>query len=157
MRLFLCSILITLFACSPGLVFADETKACHVVGSEINPTEARTTDNFINLLDGTTGTTQTGEDLFVAPAELHVSDIRAKTIDAPGAGDSWVVYFVADATRVPGVTCTISETGTTCDSGTGAGLVARGARLTLAVDSGEGGSDPSPTGSIEVSACIRRS
>ncbi len=157
MRLFFCSILITLLSLATLPALADVSYACHVVGSEINPTESQATDDFLNLMDGTTGTTQTGEDIFVAPVELLVSDINATVDVAPGANDSYVIYFVADTVRVVGLTCTISGTGTTCNTGTDQGLIAAGARVTLAVDGGEGAGDPAAAASLELSACIRKS
>lgn len=158
MKAFFSSLILVLFVLSPLQAFADVTKACQVVGSEIDPTEGKTTDNFIKLSDGTTGTTQASEDIFVAPVELIVSDITALVDVAPGANDSWVVYFVADGTRVGGLTCEIAgASAVTCNSGNDEAIIAAGARMTLAIDSGEGTGDPAAAASFEVSACIRRS
>lgn len=157
MRLFLSSLLIALFVLAPVPSFADTTKACQVVGTEFNPTEAQATDDFIKLSDGTTGTTQTGEDIFIAPVELIVSDITAVVDVAPGANDSYVIYFVADAVRVGGLTCTISGTGKVCNTGNDEAIIAAGSRMTIAIDGGEGAGDPATAASIEVSACIRKS
>lgn len=159
MRLFLSSLLIlVLFVLAPVPSFADVTKACQVVGSEFNPTEAQGTDDFIKLSDGTTGTTQTGEDIFIAPVELIVSDINVTVDVAPGANDSYVIYFVANATRVGGLTCTIAgASAVTCNTGNDEAVIAAGSRITLAVDTGEGAGDAATAASIEVSACIRRS
>lgn len=157
MKIFLLSILSIMFIMVPLSACADVTKACQVVGSEINPTEAQASDNFINLMDGTSSVVQASEDSFVAPIELLVSDITAKVDVAPGANDSYVIYFVADAVRVPGLTCTISGTGTECNTGNDSALIAAGERLTLAIDGGEGAGDPAAAASIEVTACVRRS
>ncbi|MEE8386883.1 MAG: hypothetical protein V3S01_13295 [Dehalococcoidia bacterium] len=154
MKRFILAALAALMIATPAL--ADRSGACQVVGSEINPTEARATDDFIKLSDGTTGTTQTGEDIFVAPIELRLSDIRATVDVAAGANDTYAIYFVSDAVRVTGLTCGFGgASDVTCYSGMQSAVVPAGSRLTLAIDTGEGTGDPAAAASIEVSACIR--
>ena len=135
---------------------ADDTKACAPLYLEINPTEAQATDDFVNLTDGTIGTTFAAEDDAVAPADIVVSDISAVIDVAPGANDSWRIYVTdgvngARSSRY----CEIADTNTSCHAA--ADVVVAGRDVwAITVDSGEGAGVPATSATLKISACVRK-
>ena len=55
-----------------------------VVSVEINPTETGATNDFINLVDNSFGTTETDEDMFMVPATVNIDNLRVEVDVAPG-------------------------------------------------------------------------
>ena len=149
--------LITLvgFAFLPLTAFADSDRECHAVGQAINPTEAGATNDFINLTDGTFGTTHAAEDEFLVPVNMVAWGIRAKVDVAPTGTDTWDIILVDDGVESV-LQCEIIGTATTCTdtSFEHRPVIAAGSTLTLMVDSGNGATDPAAAAEILVSVCL---
>jgi hypothetical protein len=147
-RSILAALVVALFA-APAL--AD--RECTPVAVWINPTEAGATNDFINLVDSTAGTTDAAEDAWVAPRRFEANNLRASVDVAPGAGvDDWkITLYVAGAAT--GLTCSIDETATACSDFDGATIPA-GSDATVLVDSSGAAADPAAAAELLVSFCL---
>lgn len=143
-----------LFVATPA--FADRDKNCHVVSEALDPTEAQGTHDYLNLTDGTFGTSRTADDEFTIPVNMVASNLRVVTTTAPGAGDIWTVSLFDDATETP-VLCSISGTATTCSNLASKAAIAAGSKLVALVISANGASDPTATSEILISFCLSES
>lgn len=126
-----------------------------VVVVEINPTEVGATDDYINLVDNSFSTTETDENMFMAPIALKIDNLRAEIDVAPGVGnDQWAITIRDDVASTT-LTCTIDETATSCIDSVSAVSIAAGSKLAILVDSEEGGgADPAAAAVLTVSFCI---
>jgi len=148
-------LLAALFVAVPA--FADADKNCSVISDTINPTEAQATDDYINLTDGTFGTTAAAEDEFIVPVKSRVSNLWVEVDVAATANDSWIVSVMDDGVTT-GVTCTITgATQTDCASDEFSyGVVDAGSDLTVLVDSGEGAGVPATAAELRFGFCVSR-
>ena len=137
--------------------FADDDLDCQVIAETVNPTEAQATPDYINLTDGTIGTTAAAEDEFTVPVDVIAWGLRVDVDVAPGGTDEWNVFVVDDGTAT-GVTCTILGTATSCSSAqfTGVATIAAGSDLTVLIDSAAGATDPAAAAEARVSFCLAR-
>lgn len=147
-------LLLALVIASP--VFADSDRECQVISDSFNPTEAGATDDFLNLTDGTFGTTAAAEDEFVVPIDMVVWGLSAEVDVAPGGTDTYDIAIVDDGTLTI-VVCEILGTATTCQSDeTLLHEVAAFSDLTVVVDTGNGAGDPDAAAEIRVAFCLER-
>lgn len=145
---------------STGNIIFDNALCDSVQSMSINPTEAGGTNDFVNVLDNTVGTTDAAEDDFFVPTDMTISSLYVDVDAAPGAGvDDWKITVNDDgATTV--VTCNIDELETNCNSGpvgaTGAlsALIAAGSDMTVLVDSSGGAADPAAVAQMRISFCL---
>ena len=120
----------------------------------INPTEASATDDFVNLIDNTIGTTDGAEDDFIVPVAMTAGSLKVDVDVAPGAGnDPWAITLV-EAGSATTVTCTIDEAATTCDSAALTDAIAAGADMTVQVSSAGADADPTAAAQMRISFCF---
>ena len=148
-------LLAALFIAAPA--FADAEKGCGVISNAINPTEAQATDDYVNLTDGTFGTTAAAEDEFIVPVKSTVSNLWAEVDVAATANDSWIISVMDDGVTT-GVTCTITGASqVTCASDEFSyGIVEAGSDLTVLIDSGEGAGVPATAAELRFGFCVSR-
>ena len=143
---------LVLFSAVPA--FADSNRDCAPISETINPTETQATDDYINLTDGTFGTTAAAEDEFIVPVNVDVWGLRVDIDAAPTGTDTWDIYVVDDGTATT-VDCRITGSATTCESTLDeVATLAKGSDLTVLVDSGNGTSDPAAAAEIRVAFCV---
>lgn len=150
------SFLIALLAltCVGAPAYADSDKDCYVISDTFNPTEAQATEDYLNLTDGTIGTTAAAEDEFIVPVGVKLWGLYAHVDVAPGAGDIWTVTLVDDGTDTL-VTCDITgASATTCTNVNNVATVAAGSDLTVLVSSNNGVGDPAAAAEIRVGFCV---
>ena len=143
------------FALLPLTAFADSDRECHILAETINPTEAGATNDFINLTDGTFGTSHSADDEFMVPVNMVAWGIRAQVSSAPTGTDTWDIILVDDAVETV-LQCEILGAATTCSdtSFEHRPKIAAGSTLTIMVDSGNGATDPAIAGEMLVSVCL---
>mgnify|MGYP000184432191 CR=1 FL=1 len=151
-RKFVAILALALFAATPA--FADRDRSCGPISETVNPTEARATNDYINLTDGTIGTTAAAEDEYVIGTKAVFWGLYADVDVAPGSGDMWDVTVVDDGTATR-LTCRISGTATNCSTTSDVEIVmAKGSDVTVLVSSASGASDPDAAAEIRVGFCV---
>lgn len=148
-RSIMAALVVALFA-APALA---DRAACTPIAAGINPTEAKATDDFINLVIGARVADDATADVFVVPVASEARALRADVDVAPGAGDQWDVTVTRNGTAT-GLTCTISGTATSCADGSGGGTFAAGDDIVVLVSSGAGATDPDIAAELRVSFCL---
>ena len=125
-----------------------------IFGMEYNPTEAGATNDFVNILDSTFGTTEANDDSLRVPVAVIAHNLAVEVDVAPGAGnDDWKVTLRDDAAGTT-LTCAIDETATTCVDTANAPSVAALSNLAVLVDSSGGASDPDAAALLTISFCM---
>jgi hypothetical protein len=127
------------------------------LGSDINPTEFDFTNDFINLVDGTTDSIEASEDVFVVPINVIASHLFAAVDVAPGAGkDRWTISVSDDGVDTA-LSCQIDELATSCTSNN-ATVITAGSRLTIHVnpnaEGGGAGNNVNPASSMRASFAL---
>ena len=152
---FIVATLAALLIAVPAL--ADNDVECNVVTATIDPTEAGATDDFINLVDGTFGTTEASDDEYLVPQPLKAWGLFVEVDVAPTVDDEWTIILRDDAADSV-VSCVITgAAATTCGSGEfTVAEIAQGSRLAVQIDSSTGTADPAAAAEISVSFCLDR-
>ncbi len=129
-----------------------------IVAGFVNPTHARATDDFLNLVDNamvSTASTQADVDEFTVPVDVVISNLAVSDVTDPGtAGDTWDIYVLDDGVKTA-LTCEVANGETTCFNLSQHPFVLANSDLVVMIDSGEGDSDPAPSGNMRISFCIR--
>lgn len=136
----------------PSVALADSDKACAPISETINPTEAQATNDYINLTDGTFGTTAAAEDEFVIGAQVQFHSLYADVDAAPGGTDKWTVTVVDDGTATL-LSCNITGSQTSCSNTSNVVTMAAGSDITVLVSSANGTGDPDTAAEIRVGFC----
>lgn len=124
-----------------------------VVAVFINPTEAGATDDYINLVDSSIGTTDAAEDEFVVPAAMRANNLSVTDVTDPGAaGDIWEVTLMDDGAATA-LTCNVGNGETSCTDTTNNPSIAAGSDLTIRVDSSTA-TDPDASANMRVAFCL---
>ncbi len=157
---FLATLLAVLFLAAPS--FADDQN-CSIVAVAINPTEAGGTDDWINLVDSSFDASNAAADAFVMPYEGVISQLTARVATAPGTNDTYDIYVSVDGTTAATSILSVEILGTAVvhtpqtSSDVKAVTVARGADVTILVDTADGTGDPAANAELSVSFCITKS
>ncbi len=124
-----------------------------IVSVFINPTEAGATDDYINLVDSSFGTTDAAEDEYVVLSDMVAHTLRVSDVTDPGtAGDIWEVTLMDDGVATA-LTCNVANAGTSCSDTSNTPPIAASSDLTIRVDSNSG-TDPDASGNMRVSFCL---
>lgn len=127
----------------------------NVVAVAIDPTTASPTQ-YVNLVDNTTGTTESADDMYVAPVDIVAHSLRVLSPTAPGAGqDPWTVYLRDDAADTV-LTCVIDETDTSCTDTSHIASIAAGSKLTVSISATGSDAEPTDTAELAVSFCTNQ-
>lgn len=118
------------FEVLPGAARCTQTRISHS-----DPDDGAATTRFLAVFDEsglTPNATETAVDDFVAPTGLWFTDLRVEVSTAPdnGAGTQTRAVTLRDDGADTMMTCTISETATSCEFTASAVRVASGSRLT---------------------------
>lgn len=152
---FLITLAAALFVTLPA--FADDDLDCQAVSGHFNPTESTVTFDWVSLVDQSLSASSNNDvDDFIVSRDMLVWGLRAEVGVAPGSGDLWSVFLQDDGTAL-NVSCTITDTNTTCSSpSTTMATVAAGSDLVLFVSSAGGAGTPATTGEMRFSFCLSR-
>ncbi len=154
MKRFILAALAAFLLAGPSL--ADSDIQCQVVAQAFDPTEAGGTDDYLNLADGTFGTSTTADDEFTVPVNVKVWGLRVDVNTAPTANDTWQITVVDDGVATL-VTCDITgASDTSCQNVNNVATIVAGSDLMVLVDSSTGSGDPATTSELRVAFCIDR-
>jgi hypothetical protein len=129
--------------------------SCGVTSMFANPTEALATANYLNLTLQSTGSSEFGSDMWIAPVDIYVSNLYATVNTAPGNGDSvWTLHMRADSGS--GLTdtdfaCSITDTETVCMYSQGVTIEA-GSTVNMKITSS--GTIPTSATEMTISFCV---
>ena len=137
--------------------FADEDRACAPIAQALDPTEATATNDYLNLTDGTFGTTHAVEDEWIAPVDMKFWGLYVKSLAAAGAGDTWTITVIDDNASTL-LSCSISgASATTCTNVDATVSIKKASTVTVLVSSAAGASAPDTNGEMLISFCSQPS
>jgi len=132
----------------------DDSMCTHFVAGFLNPTEAGATDDYLNLVDNTVGTTDAAEDDFIVAQNAKAIRLFVGGVTDPGAaGDIWKITVVENGTPTA-LTCSIGNGQTTCADITNEVAIPIFSELTVLVDSSTGSTDPDASGEMKIAFCL---
>ena len=140
--------------CAILLLAASSASAeCAVQAFDFNPNEAGV--YYISLIDGTTGTTESGDNHFTPSVDMVAASLRVVVNVAPGGAandDEWTVTVrddLADST----LGCVITGLETDCQDSVSTPTIATDSEVTLKVDATTGTSAPDAAARMWVTFC----
>jgi len=132
----------------------DDSTCIHIVSVFINPTEAGATDDYINLVDSSIGTTDAAEDEFVVPFGAVAHRLTVSDVTDPGAaGDIWQITVMDDGAATA-LTCDVDNGETACNDISSEVSIGLFSDMTVLVDSSTGSTDPDASGNMRVAFCL---
>lgn len=142
-------------SCVASPAFADSDKNCAIITQGFNPDETQGNEDYLNLTDGTAGTSRTADDEFVVPVETKFSNLYAKVDVAPGGtadDDDWFIQVMVGSTET-NLYCNITGTATSCENTSAVVTAAKGSKIVVNVSSAQGTSAPELAAEMLVSFC----